>query len=74
MRSEKEISRTIEAIEVVYPPGRIVWGNPIGNYNLGILAGLRIALGEYQSPVEMDMQEFFEKTFPLSTEKAENNS
>ena len=71
MRSESELRACIENIEAIYPPGKMVWGDPIGNYNLGILAGIKVALGDYPSFVEMDMEEFIKLTFPSSDDNAE---
>lgn len=68
MRSEEEIRRSIENIEVDYPPGKMVGGDPIGNYNLGVLAGLKVALGDYPSFIEVEMEEFFKNTFPNSSQ------
>ena len=64
MRTEKELRREIEEIEIVYPPGKMVGANPIGNYNLGVLAGLKMALGKYPSYIEMGMEDFYNSTFP----------
>ena len=69
MRTEKELRREIEEIEKDYPPGKMVWGDPIGNYNLGVLAGLKMALGEYPSYIEMGMEDFYKSTFPNSEVK-----
>jgi len=69
MRTEKELRLQVEDIEKDYPPGKMVWGNPIGNYNLGVLAGLKIALGEYPTYSELGMEDFYKNTFPNSGEK-----
>jgi len=69
MRTEEEIRRDIEELERDYPPGKMVYGDPIGNYNLGVLAGLKVALGDYPSFVEMGLEEFYKATFPSSEEK-----
>ena len=64
MRTEKELRSQVEDIEKDYPPGKMVWGDPIGNYNLGVLAGLKIALGEYPTYSELGMEDFYKSTFP----------
>ncbi|MBA7661642.1 hypothetical protein ES703_69662 [subsurface metagenome] len=60
VRSEDEIKACIATIEEIYPPGKMVYGDAIGNYMLGTLAGLKVALGEYPTYAEMDMEDFFQ--------------
>lgn len=69
MRTEEEIKLCIETLESFYPPGKSYGTDPIANYNLGTLAGLKMVLGEYPSFIEMDMEEFFNLTFPICSEK-----
>ena len=57
-----EIKIHIDTIEEIYPPGGLT-KDTIGNYCLGILAGLKMMLGEYPSFIEMDMQDFYRLTF-----------
>ena len=57
----------IDSIEEVYPEGREISVTglmaPIHMYQLGVLAGLKSALGEYPSFVEIDLEEFMESVF-----------
>jgi len=71
VRTEKEIRRDIEELERDYPPGNMVYGDAIGNYCIGVLAGLKVALGDYPSFVEMEMEEFIKLTFPSSDESGD---
>lgn len=59
IRTELELKACIENLETIYPPGKVVGGDPVGNYILGTLAGLKVALGEYPTFAEMDMEDFF---------------
>ncbi len=59
IRTEAELKNCIETLEKVYPPGKMVYGDPVGNYALGALAGLKVALGEYPTFAEIDMEDFF---------------
>ncbi len=70
MRSEKEIQAMIDQIEEVYPEGMAAGYNPISNYNIGIIAGLKSALGEYPSFAEIDFEDFMRANFscPCDTE------
>lgn len=63
MRSEKEIKDMIDYLEEAYPPDIAAGYNPISNYNIGIIAGLKSALGEYPSFVEIDLEDFMKSTF-----------
>jgi len=64
VRSRQEIIQCIELIEEMYPKDAIVHAeNSIGQYNLGVLAGLYIALGVYETFVELDMPFFMRNTF-----------
>ena len=59
VRTEAELKACIAKIEEIYPPGKLVYGDAIGNYMLGTLAGLKVALGEYPTWAEMDLKDFF---------------
>lgn len=59
IRTETELKACIKNLEEIYPPGKMVYGDPVGNYMLGTLAGLKVALGEYPTFAEMDMEDFF---------------
>ena len=59
IRTKAELKACIETLEEVYPPGKLVGVDPIGNYALGAIAGLKVALGEYPSFAEIDMEDFF---------------
>lgn len=63
MRTEKEIQAMIDNLEEAYPEGMAAGANPISNYCIGILAGLKSALGEYPSFAEIDMEDFMESIF-----------
>jgi len=63
VRSESELRDCIDKIEEIYPPGKRVYGDAIGNYLLGTLAGLKCAIGEYPTFAEMAMEDFFYKYF-----------
>ena len=64
MRTEKEIRDMIAYIEEIYPEGKEVsMYNPINAYHLGTLAGLKSAVGDYPSFVEVDLEEFMNSTF-----------
>jgi len=69
LRPVSELRACIEVLEKIYPPGKRVGVNPVGNYCLGTLAGLKVALGDYPSFVEMDMEDFIKLTFQTSDEK-----
>ena len=58
VRSESEIKACIATIEEIYPPGKMVYGDAIGNYMLGTLAGLKVALGEYPTYAEIDIENY----------------
>ena len=65
MRAENEIRIMIETIEEVYPDNEnepIGW-NPLKAYQIGILAGLKTAIGEYPSFAEIDLEEFMRFQF-----------
>ena len=49
IRTKAELKACIETLEEVYPPGKLVGVDPIGNYALGAIAGLKVASGEYPS-------------------------
>ena len=59
IRTEPELKACIERLEEIYPPNKMVIADPVGNYMLGTLAGLKVALGEYPTFAEMDMEDFF---------------
>lgn len=65
MRTEKEIQLMIELIEECYPENEDepIGFNPIRAYQLGILAGLKTATGEYPSFIEIDMEDFMRSNF-----------
>lgn len=63
MRTEKEIQAMIDHLEEAYPEDMAAGYNPISNYNIGIIAGLKSALGEYPSFVEIDLEDFMKSTF-----------
>lgn len=65
MRTEKEIQIMIDHIEETYPENENdpIGSNPIKAYQLGILAGLKSATGEYPSFAEIDMEDFMTSTF-----------
>jgi len=65
VRTEAELKACIEKIEEIYPPGKLVYGDAVGNYCLGTLAGLKVAIGEYPTFAEMDLEEFLEVTYKL---------
>lgn len=58
VRSEAEIKACIATIEEIYPPGKMIYGDAIGNYMLGTLAGLKVALGEYPTYAEIDIENY----------------
>ena len=72
MRTEKEIRRMLENIEESYPDieNSSIGYNPMKAYHYGVYAGLKSALGEYESFAELDLEEFINSTFnqfePLS--------
>ena len=65
MRTEKEIQLMIDLIEECYPENEDepIGFNPVRAYQLGILAGLKAATGEYPSFMEMDMTDFMRSNF-----------
>jgi len=64
VRTERELLDMINFIEAAYPEGKPTnMNNPIVAYEIGILAGLKAAIGEYESFNEMNWQEFVESTF-----------
>jgi len=65
MRTEKEIRAMIANIEESYPNigNEAIGYNPVKAYSFGIYAGLKSALGEYESFAEMDLEAFMESTF-----------
>ena len=63
MRTEKEIRVMIAFLEEAYPPTMAAGYNPISNYNIGIIAGLKSALGDYPSFAEIDLEDFMKSTF-----------
>ena len=64
MRTEKEIKDMIANIEEVFPEGKEVsMHNPINAYHIGVLAGLKSAVGDYESFVEMGMEDFMRTQF-----------
>ena len=67
MRTEKEIQAMIDNLEEFYPEGMAVGYNPISNYNIGIIAGLKSALGEYPSFAEIDFEDFMKANFTVDT-------
>ena len=65
MRTEKEILAMIENIETSYPniENEAIGYNPMRAYHFGVYAGLKSALGEYESFAELDLEEFMRSTF-----------
>ena len=65
MRDEKEIQIMIDIIEEIYPENESepIGFNPIKAYQLGILAGLKSATGEYPSFFEMDLEDFMRSNY-----------
>ncbi len=63
MRTKKEIVAMIAELEEFYPEGVQAGFNPISNYNIGVLAGLKLALGEYPSFIEINLEDFMNSTF-----------
>ena len=64
MRTEKEIRDMITFVEDIYPEGKDAsMSNPIVAYELGILAGLKSAVGDYPSFMEIDLEDFMNSTF-----------
>ena len=67
MRTDQEVQAMIDFIEEAYPEGQEVnMNNPIAAYELGILAGLKSAIGQYESFNEINWQDFVEFTFQQS--------
>lgn len=65
MRTEKEIQLMIGILEEVYPENEneAIGFNPVRAYQLGILAGLKTATGEYPSFLEMNLEDFMRSNF-----------
>ena len=74
MRTEQEIQAMIKNIEESYPNigDEAIGYNPIKAYTFGIYAGLKSALGEYESFVELDLKDFMKSTFPNEVRREEN--
>ena len=54
----------IAYLEQIYPEDETVsMGNPITAYHLGTLAGLKAAVGDYPSFLEMDWEAFCKNNF-----------
>ena len=53
----------IRFLEEAYPEGTPAGYNPISNYNIGIIAGLKSALGDYPSFAEIDLEDFMNSIF-----------
>ena len=67
MRSTQEVQDMIDFIEEAYPEGKQAnMNNPIVAYELGILAGLKSAKGDYESFNEINWQDFVEFTYNQS--------
>jgi len=64
VRSEKEIRDCIKSVEACYPEGKTIHPqDSVGQYNLGLLAGLNVALGVYSTFAEIDLEHFMRTTF-----------
>lgn len=53
----------IANLEEAYPEGMAAGINPISNYSIGIIAGLKSDLGEYPSFAEIDFEDFMRANF-----------
>ncbi len=65
MRTEKELQSMIDCIKETYPniDNKAIGSNPIRAYHDGFYAALKVALGEFESFAELNLEDFMESTF-----------